>query len=755
MALSNVLDDFEDNDLAEWNNVSGLNTDSTSYSGSYSAHGDHGTNYDNYLMAERGFGEEISKFRIYYKETSNSHGAAYQLFDSSGNRVCGFGTTNPGWTYTDGSSGVDAYSSSNYNDWHEVTLTFDYSAGTYDIRWENLSTGTVKNYTANLDTNNPVTSIEIVNVNQPEDIADQTMDQNTCCGAAYDHWTDYIQYEPRVSAPSQPQNVSVTVDANDQITVHWDEPDDWGGERGDYNVDINRDGMGYTNPRGAPNLINDDGSTSYSQAYTPSSDEPYDRVVGIDSSFKFRIRAQNSAGNSSWTYSSTVYTEPIPPHKPSVSRPDANTFEFKWTNKTDQASLGSISTTLVLREDTGSGYGNWQRFWGTDVTSKGDTQTLTIDTNTTLEADMSGETLNEDARYQFKIRYWNGSSGSENVHFDYGNNGNVYFEDDFESGDLSNWDSTTGANVRSDSGNGDLGISGADQGTYWVDLTQDIDNDGNLIQKNLGDLSGESDVIVKCVMATGSMDNSTEWTVIDWYDGSSWQEIVAHGHEYNKQGWVEVSALVPNSYLSTDNRIRLGGRGGLGGADFHGFDRVVISDILHEYTKPAAPTNLVSRATGSGELELGWTDNASFEDQYEIFYRQTGASSWTDDQTISSDSEKATITGLPNATRYELKTREVVEQPRNGSVNEWWFHDNIHPNISTPLGATKLNTPSGSIEVPVFDLQDVDRSFMRLSTPSGTGALNFVDPSNADLDQIRVNTESYGVQGLSSEVENE
>lgn len=67
-------------------------------------------------------------------------------------------------------------------------------------------------------------------------------------------------------------------------------------------------------------------------------------------------------------------------------------------------------------------------------------------------------------------------------------------------------------------------------------------------------------------------------------------------------------------------------------------------------------------------------------------------------------------------------------------------------------GEIRFNSDSGVKELPVFDTSDVNNSMVRVETGSGVGALSFVDPSKADLDEIRVNTESYGVLAASSRV---
>ncbi|WP_435552747.1 fibronectin type III domain-containing protein [Natrinema sp. CGMCC1.2065] len=473
---------------------------------------------------------------------------------------------------------------------------------------------------------------------------------------------------PMTKVPGEPRNVSATTDTDDQITVSWDEPSS-GFIPEDYRVQIDRDGSGYQDPSGGPTL-----PSSTSAAYNPSSDSSYDSQVGIDSSFQFRVRAETSDSTSGWVSSGTVYTSPIPPHNPSVSRPDANTVEISWTEQGDL----HYGTQIEYREDTGNGYSSWSYF--DNSTSWGGSVSFSVSSNSKLQ---------EDARYQFRLRSYNPNTEfSEWVYADYGNEGNVYFEDDFESGGFGNWDTTNLSDGDSGvlSGEepvGDSGISGADEGTYYAHLES-----GDSVSKTLGDLSGESDVIVKCAMAAGSMDAGSESIGIDWYDGSAWQTLRHFGWEFNKQGWVEVSAMVPSSWLSTDNRVRLVGYGGSG--DYAEFDRVVVSDILHEYTSPAAPSALSLDATTEGEITGSWTLNASLSDapaHFQEWRQRRSGSGDSLSKTSIVETTSYTATGLLDGEQYDIRVDSLYQQFRRGSTDSWWRSSSALETVITVLPA--------------------------------------------------------------------
>ncbi|MDY6777844.1 MAG: hypothetical protein SVU32_04200, partial [Candidatus Nanohaloarchaea archaeon] len=245
-----------------------------------------------------------------------------------------------------------------------------------------------------------------------------------------------------------------------------------------------------------------------------------------------------------------------------MSRAAGNSITISWTNQSDIED----GVEVQYREDSGSGYGAW----------------TTATTTAAGATSYSTSSLPNDVRRQYRIRTVAPDGGTSTwVYPDYGNNGNVFFTADFEDNDLAEWDSKN----FSDSNSG-VTSNMADQGTYSLRLDA-----SDYVRKSLGDLSGVSDGIVKAAVRVESQDTNGEFLDIRWYDGSTWNDLQTYGWAYNRQGWVEMGARVPSSWLSTDNRLQIGGDAG-GGGDKHWVDRVVVSDVLHEYTAPAAPSSL-------------------------------------------------------------------------------------------------------------------------------------------------------------------
>lgn len=216
MALT-LFDGFEDGDVSEWTvNTSWSATTSRAYNGSHSGFED--LSSTTYLIAERSFNTEITTFELYWQETSGSYGGGYNLTNSSGNRVFSFGTGNPSWIYTSGSSGFLLYSGDGYGRWIRSTVTLDDSNNDVTLEMEDLSSGALKSTTANYDNSGPVTGMEIVNISTPDDLANKT---DTSSGS-YEMWTDDIQIESGFNIyidGSQVKEVTIDGTAVQNITI--------------------------------------------------------------------------------------------------------------------------------------------------------------------------------------------------------------------------------------------------------------------------------------------------------------------------------------------------------------------------------------------------------------------------------------------------------------------------------------------------------------------------------------------------------
>jgi hypothetical protein len=104
-----------------------------------------------------------------------------------------------------------------------------------------------------------------------------------------------VTFSPPLSQPSAPSNISIGSFDSQSLNLVIDAPTDWGGEVGSYFIRQKKDNSGYSNPAGGPQTVS--GSTGTKTV-------SYDVTPG--SSYEYRVRAENSAGDSPFSYSSTV-----------------------------------------------------------------------------------------------------------------------------------------------------------------------------------------------------------------------------------------------------------------------------------------------------------------------------------------------------------------------------------------------------------------------------------------------------------------
>ncbi|PSP80162.1 hypothetical protein BRC81_02940 [Halobacteriales archaeon QS_1_68_20] len=570
---------------------------------------------------------------------------------------------------------------------------------------------------------------------------------------AYNSWgeSDPSNDAGTTTQVAAPSSVTATVHANDDIEVTWI---DESGSEDSYHVQMSRDGSSWVDPASGATVS----SNSTSIRVKPNSDNSYNSQVGIDSQFQFRVRAQASdAPNSDWVTTGTVRTDPLPPHDPHVTRPNASTFDIHYHVQTDIPHFVRVE----YREDTGAGYGAWQHLqnvgssaFGTDTTVIQSGDPTTTGSNVTLRFFIGGDYQSvtnwgqENARYQFRLQYGNNRDNNVSgrwVYADYGNEGNVYFEDGFETGDLTAWDATSLADadsgVTSGQSNSDLSLPGAAEGSYWLRLDA-----GDYVQANLGNLSTASNVIVRVFTAAGSMDTSSEHVGVSWYDGSAWADLDHLYWEYNRQGWVQLTVDIPSSRLSTDNRLRLEGFGG--GGDHAAFDHVVVSDILHEFTSPAGATSASSDTTVEDEMTISWANNhTDFGSHSELRTRiaESGTTNWQQGQWTTNRPTSRTFSSLKDGEQYDATVAVAFRQSRNGAHETRFYGDQL-----TITDVTLLPAPT-NLTVDTVGADSVDLSWVN-NHDYGSVDVEY-KPSNTttwqtDASGLSRSTETHTIDGL-------
>ena len=68
------------------------------------------------------------------------------------------------------------------------------------------------------------------------------------------------------------------------------------------------------------------------------------------------------------------------------------------------------------------------------------------------------------------------------------------------------------------------------------------------------------------------------------------------------------------------------------------------------------------------------------------------------------------------------------------------------------IGTIRVNTSTGTKDVPIFEESDVDLPIVHVHTDQGTGVLNLVDPADAELNQIKIQTDNNGTVAVSTTI---
>lgn len=177
-----------------------------------------------------------------------------------------------------------------------------------------------------------------------------------------------------IIAPRNPTSVSATRVSDSRIEISWDHSADSDRPLDYFEVQRQTNGGSWT-------------------ALTTTTAKKAIHSTQAGNSYRYRVRAVNGAGESSWVYTSTVVTSPLPPTNASVSRISDTSHSITWTN--DSNAGNTYKTVRVQRWDNVGG------IWATVATLSGSSQSYT-DTGT-----------RSDREYQWRVRAENAAGSSD------------------------------------------------------------------------------------------------------------------------------------------------------------------------------------------------------------------------------------------------------------------------------------------------------------------------------------------------------
>jgi fibronectin type 3 domain-containing protein len=184
----------------------------------------------------------------------------------------------------------------------------------------------------------------------------EDIQQFTASGTASLTTKEFVLADTREHPPAEPTNVSASTVDHDSITVSWDDVTN------EDNYRVQRKNI--------------DTGSSYTTVATPSANSTSytDNGLSAETTYQYRVRAENTGGNSNYVESNQATTDQAPPSAPSSVSASLNTCPY-----TVDVSWGSVTDAddydVQRRNDPSGSFGPW----GTIAT--GVTSTSYTDTN--------------------------------------------------------------------------------------------------------------------------------------------------------------------------------------------------------------------------------------------------------------------------------------------------------------------------------------------------------------------------------------
>lgn len=221
---------FEPDSFQTWNTPAWSQVTDRVYSGSYAGYQKYDGTAGTVDMATKTVfpgGRKTDGFAYIWQETSYSHGGGIRLVNSSGQKILSLATDNPQWYIEDANGWRNPYSPSDgsYDEWTHFEVRFNWSAGTFDVRFYRDDRNDVYTETgAPLINGGGIESVEIKNFNG-----------GAFTDSQFEMWVDNIRFnnihitEPDVTAYDAPtladgQDHSITVDNFTDHKVSWSDP---------------------------------------------------------------------------------------------------------------------------------------------------------------------------------------------------------------------------------------------------------------------------------------------------------------------------------------------------------------------------------------------------------------------------------------------------------------------------------------------------------------------------------------------------
>jgi len=631
--MATMLDDFEDGDVAEWNSNTGKwIADTQTYGGTSPYQGTYCGVADSpdfvevaatLTPPELDGGFQPTQFIYYWEETNTSNGGGLRLSNSNGNYEVGMATDNPQWYYSGGDGIGQFYGGDGYERWIEVILEFDWSNGNYTLDVTDLSSGGNATHSGSLRQGTDIETVEIVNFSGG----------SWESGSNFRMGYDAIQIQE--PAPTAPSNTSWTTQNGDDADVTWD--DNSSNEDG-FHIDRYHDGSW--------SRVADVGAntTSWNETNLLDGEE-----------YRYRVRAYNSSGPSSWDYSEHHTTSlPAPSNGTlTIDTPTSGTAE--WTDNSDNENEFRVQV-----EEDGS--------WSEDSTPGADTESATVtfaESADQLRVRVRAETEHTESGWTYSSTYSTNVSGLS-VDATRDSEIDLLWNDVDQEDEVRVYRAESSGSTTSDYSDvggvtdglntfTDTGLENGEKYYYRVVAVYGGEK---------GTLSGETNGVTTLPAATwNTIDTGTEdelsldwskeddspdgdWEVLRSTDGSS-GSVVATVSDLSRSSYTDTGLKDGEKYYYTVRR----------NTDHASADSAQNNAI----TVLPAPTSLTVDAVTGDQADLSWTPNHNYGDQ-RVEVKPTDTSTWQDDSgALSLSTTSYTTTNLLDGEKYDLRVLAVTE----------------------------------------------------------------------------------------------
>jgi uncharacterized protein len=472
-------------------------------------------------------------------------------------------------------------------------------------------------------------------------LAVSSVNDGVLCTSTFDN----VQVTGGATIPNAPSSLSAAAVSSSQVNLSWTDNS------------TNEDGFKIERKTGAGSYSEIDQVGANVTSYS-------DTGLSASTTYTYRVRAYNTAGNSSYSNEAsdtTLATIPNAPSSLSAAAVSDSQIDLSWTDN------ASDEQGFKIERKTGAGSYSEIDQVGINVTSYSDTG------------------LSASTTYTYRVRAYNTAGNSS-----YSNEASettqtaALFYDDFEDGNDNGWTQETGSwSVVTDDGS-----KRYQQGTYST--SQYRTHAGNT---SWDDYSFEVDV--KPLSFDG---NSAIFIFFRYTDYGNTYRAVIHGYNelrLQKSVGGSVTHITDKAYtfntgtiytikieaVGSDLKIYVNDNLELSVSDAsHSSGKIAMSTwkttanfdnvlVTGGATVPNAPSSLSAAAVSSSQVNLSWTDNSTNEDGFKI-ERKTGAGSYSEIDQVGANVTSYSDTGLSASTTYTYRVRAYNTAGNSSYSNE-------------------------------------------------------------------------------------